>query len=39
MGGSASAQRWFAAFVYYYNFQRPNQALDERLSRRCKTVD
>jgi hypothetical protein len=30
MGGSASAQRWLAAFVYYYNFQRPNQALDNR---------
>ena len=30
MGARASAQRWLAAFVYYYNFQRPNQALDNR---------
>ena len=27
-GSAASAQRWLAAFAYYYNFQRPNQALD-----------
>lgn len=30
MGGRASAQRWLAAFAFYYNFQRPNQALDDR---------
>jgi transposase-like protein len=30
IGGRASAQRWLAAFAYYYNFQRPNQALDNR---------
>ncbi len=30
MGARASAQRWLAAFAYYYNFQRPNQALDNR---------
>jgi transposase-like protein len=30
MGGTASAQRWLAAFVYYYNFQRPHQALGNR---------
>jgi len=30
MGGRASAARWLAAFVFYYNFQRPNQALDNR---------
>ena len=30
MGDRASAQRWLAAFAYYYNFQRPNQALDNR---------
>jgi len=30
MGGRASAQRWLAAFVFYYNYQRPNQALDNR---------
>lgn len=29
-GSSASAVRWFAAFVYYYNWHRPNQALDNR---------
>ena len=29
-GGLASAARWLAAYVYYYNFQRPNQALDNR---------
>ncbi len=28
--GRASAQRWLTAFVYYYNTQRPNQALDNR---------
>lgn len=28
MGGSASAVRWLSAFAYYYNFQRPNQALN-----------
>jgi putative transposase len=30
MGGRASAARWFAAFAFYYNFQRPNQALNNR---------
>jgi putative transposase len=30
MGGRASAARWLTAFVYYYNTQRPNQALDNR---------
>lgn len=30
MGDSASAARWLAAFIYYYYFQRPNQALDNR---------
>ena len=30
MGGRASAQRWLAAFAFYYNYQRPNQALDDR---------
>ena len=30
MGGEASAQRWLAAFAFYYNYQRPNQALDDR---------
>ena len=30
MGGRASAARWLAAFAFYYNFQRPNQALDNR---------
>jgi putative transposase len=30
MGASASAQRWLAAFVYSYNFQRPHRALDNR---------
>ena len=29
-GWPASASRWLAAFVYYYNFQRPNQALNNR---------
>ena len=29
-GSAASAARWLAAFGYYYNFQRPNQALDGR---------
>ena len=29
-GSAARAQRWLAAFGYYYNFQRPNQALDGR---------
>ena len=27
----ALAARWLAAFVHYYNFQRPNQALDNRI--------
>jgi putative transposase len=30
MGSRASAARWLAAFVFYYNYQRPNQALDNR---------
>ncbi|HET7325154.1 MAG TPA: IS6 family transposase [Halococcus sp.] len=30
MGGRASAARWLAAFAFYYNYQRPNQALDNR---------
>jgi len=30
MGGSASEQRWLATFAYYYNFQRPHQALENR---------
>ncbi len=30
MGGRASAQRWLAVFAFYYNLQRPNQALDNR---------
>jgi transposase InsO family protein len=25
-----SAQRWLAAFVHYYNTQRPKQALENR---------
>ena len=29
-GSAASAQRWLATFGYYYNFQRPNQAVDGR---------
>jgi putative transposase len=29
-GEPASATRWLAAFIYYYNCQRPNQALDNR---------
>lgn len=32
MGGRASAPRWLAAFAYYYNFQQPNQALNNRTS-------
>ena len=31
MGTRASAVRWLAAFVYYLNFQRPNQALHNRM--------
>ena len=27
-GGLASAQRWLTAFVHYYNFQRPHQAIE-----------
>ena len=27
-GGLASAQRWLAAFIHYYNFQRPHQAIE-----------
>ena len=27
-GGFASVAHWLAAFVHYYNFQRPNQAVD-----------
>ena len=30
MGGRASVQCWLAAFAFYYNYQRPNQALDNR---------
>jgi putative transposase len=30
MGRRASAQRWLTAFAYYYNFQRPHQALNNR---------
>jgi putative transposase len=30
MGGRASAARWLATFAFYYNYQRPNQALDNR---------
>ncbi len=30
MGGRASAQRWLAEFAFYYNYQRLNQALDNR---------
>lgn len=30
MGGRVSAQRWLAVFAFYYNFQQPNQALDNR---------
>lgn len=30
--GPASAARWLAAVVYYYNVQRPNQAPDNRTS-------
>jgi putative transposase len=26
----ANTQRWLAAFAFYYNFQRLNQALDNR---------
>ena len=29
-GGLVSAARWPAAFAHYYNFQRPNQALNNR---------
>ena len=29
-GGFVSAVSWLTAFGYYYNFQRPNQALDDR---------
>lgn len=29
-GGPASAARWLAAFATYYNFHRPNQALNNR---------
>ena len=29
-GGLASVARGLAVFVHYYNFQRPNQALDDR---------
>lgn len=28
MGGRANAARWLATFVSSYNFQRPNQALN-----------
>ena len=28
IGSRASAQHWLAAFAFYYNYQRPNQALD-----------
>ena len=30
MGARTSAARWLAAFAFYYNYQRPNQALDNR---------
>lgn len=30
MGGRASAARWLVVFAFYYNYQRPNQALDDR---------
>ncbi len=30
MGSRVSAARWLTAFVYYYNFQRSNQALENR---------
>jgi putative transposase len=30
MGRRASVRRWLAAFVHYYNRQRPNQALENR---------
>jgi len=30
MGGRASAQRWLAAFAFYYNYRRSSQALDNR---------
>ena len=30
MGSSASARRWLNQFKYYYNRQRPNQALDRQ---------
>jgi putative transposase len=30
MGGRASATHWLAAFAFYYNFQRSNQALNNR---------
>lgn len=30
VGGRASAARWLAAFAFYYNYQRPNQVLDNR---------
>lgn len=30
MGSRASAARWLAPFAFYYNYQRPNQALDNR---------
>ncbi len=40
MGGRASAARWLAAFPFYYNYQRPNQALiTARRLRRWKTPD
>lgn len=30
IGRRVSAQRWLTAFRYYYNTQRPNQALNNR---------
>lgn len=31
MGGRASAACRLVAFVHYYNFQRPNQAINNRM--------
>ena len=30
VGSRLSVRQWLAAFVHYYNVQRPHQALDER---------
>jgi putative transposase len=31
-GDPASTRRWLAAFVHYYNFQRPHQAIENLIT-------